>query len=153
REALEFLSTNAFSEKAFRLSPTLMNKLAIERLPGLDWMSYYNAQRLDYPWHDAVLRLQSGLLGRLYDPVTLGRIQDNELRFTAKEKPFRMADLFSGLNASIWSELDTGAGEVTSLRRNLQREHLRRLIRLVLREQPALGARTAFSPPPPPAAP
>jgi hypothetical protein len=153
REAMDFLSTNAFSEKSFVLPASVMNKLAIERLPGLD-PSYFSAQRLDYPWHDAVLSLQRGLLNRLHNPITLARIQDNELRFGPKEKPFRMVDLFSGLSASIWSELDTGAGEIPSLRRNLQREHLRQLIRLVVRQQPQTAAAPggfAAAPPPPPA--
>jgi len=73
----------------------------------------------------------------------LARVQDNELRFAANEKPFAMADLFKGLEDAIWSELDTGAGKISSLRRNLQREHLKQLIHLVLRPAPA-------SPPPPP---
>jgi hypothetical protein len=132
REALEFLNTFAFSPRAFRLPPSVMNKLAIERLPTLDAPSYYNAQRLDYPWHDVVLRLQTAVLDRLFHPITLSRVLDNELRFAPGEKPFRMVDLFSGLSASIWSELD-GGGEITSLRRNLQREHLNQLIRLTLR--------------------
>ena len=71
-------------------------------------------------------------------------------------KPFKMADLFSGLNAAIWSELDTGASEITSLRRNLQREQLKQLIRLALRQPPPAAAAggpfavAAPAPPPPP---
>ncbi len=136
REALEFLRTYAFSEKAFQLPPSLLNKLAVERLPGLDFISYFTVQRLDYPWHDAVLNMQRSVLNRLYHPIALARIQDNELRFAAKEKPFTMADLFQGLDRAIWSELDTGAAKISSLRRNLQREHLKQLIRLTLRPAP-----------------
>lgn len=136
REALEFLSVHAFGEKAFQLPASVMNKLAVERMPGLDWPSYYNTQRLDYPWHNQVLGLQRGVLNRLFHPVTLARIQDNELRF-GKERPFRMADLFGAVNTTIWSELEAGTGEIHSLRRNLQREHLRQMIRLTVREQPA----------------
>jgi hypothetical protein len=143
REALDFLSTHAFSEKAFRLSPSLMNKLAVERLPALD-PTYYSIQRLDFPWHDNVLNIQRAVLNRLYHPITLSRVLDNELRFAAGEKSFKMNDLFSGLNASIWSELDTGAKEITSLRRNLQREHLKQLIRLTLRQ--GTPAPTGFGP-------
>jgi hypothetical protein len=143
REALEFLRSYAFSEKAFQLPPGLLNKLAIERLPGLDFVSYYFTQRLDFPWHDTVLALQHEVLDRLYNPIVLSRIQDNELRFAANETPFAMADLFAGLNASIWSELDTGPTAISSLRRNLQREQLKQLIRLTLRTAPP-------GPPPPP---
>jgi hypothetical protein len=44
-----------------------------------------------------------------------------------------MADLFNGLDSAIWSELDNGASKISSLRRNLQREHLKQLVRLLLR--------------------
>jgi len=136
REALEFLRTYAFSEKSFQLPPGVLNKLAIERQPGLDWIGYFTTQRLDFPWHDAVLGLQRNVLNRLYHPVLLARVQDNELRFPAKEKPFTMADLFQGLHTAIWSELESGGTKISSLRRNLQREHLKQLIRLVLRPAP-----------------
>ena len=142
REALEFLSTYAFGEKSFQLPPDLLNKLAREHLPGLDFASYYFTQRLDVPWHDTVLSLQREVLDRLYNPIVLSRVQDNELLFAGNETKFTMADLFSGLDATIWSELDNGASGISSLRRNLQREQLKQLIRLALR--------TAPPPPPPP---
>jgi hypothetical protein len=133
REAMDLLSEHCFGPKAFRVSPDLLNRLAVERIYGLD-PSYWNIQRLDYPWHDVVLNVQRSVLARLLHPVTLGRVLDNELRFAANEKPFKMADLFGGLNASIWSELDGGAAEISSLRRNLQREHLKQLVAITLRE-------------------
>ena len=136
REALEFLRTYAFSEKSFQLPPGVLNKLAIERLEGLDWISYFLTQRLDFPWHDSVLALQRNVLNRLYHPVLLNRVLDNEVRFPANEKPFTMADLFKGLDTAIWSELDSGTLKISSLRRNLQREQLKELIRLVLRPAP-----------------
>lgn len=134
REALDLLRTFAFKEDNFSLPSTLLNKLAIERLPALGGIgAMVDNPRIDYPWHDSVLNLQKSVLGRLFNPVTLARIQDNELRFDPGEKPFTMADLFSGLDHAIWSELDGGATRISSLRRNLQREHLKQLIRLVLR--------------------
>jgi len=136
REALEFLRTYAFSEKSFQLPPGVLNKLAIERQPGLDFLSYFLVQRLDFPWHDSVLNLQRNVLNRLYHPILLARVQDNELRFPPNEKPFTMAELFKGLDSAIWSELDAGAPKISSLRRNLQREHLKQLIHLVLRPAP-----------------
>jgi hypothetical protein len=48
-----------------------------------------------------------------------------------------MSELFQGLQDSVWSELKSpGAVEVNSFRRNLQREHVRRLQLLVLRQDP-----------------
>ena len=77
--------------------------------------------------------LQRAVLTRLFNPVTLARIQDNELRFAPDENPFTMAELFQGLDSAIWTELDGAAEKISSLRRNLQREHLKQLIRLTLR--------------------
>ena len=134
REALELLRTYAFKEGNFSLPPSLLNKLAIERLPALGGIDgLFNTARIDFPWHDSVLNLQKPVLGRLFNPVTLARIQDNELRVAPNEKPFTMADLFGSLDNAIWSELDGGSAKISSLRRNLQREHLKHLIRLVLR--------------------
>ena len=158
REALDFLATSAFGAKAFQVPASVQNRLAIERVPGLDATAYFGAQRLDYPWHDAVLNIQRTVLARLYNPITLSRVQDNELRFAKGVKPFRMADLFNGLNGAIWSELDGGAPEITSLRRNLQREQLKQLIRIALRQPPPalpaaggpFGPAAAAPPPLPP---
>jgi len=140
REALEFLRTYAFSEKSFQLPPSLLNRLAIERFQGLDFFSsFFGTQRIDFPWHDSVLTLQRNVLNRLFHPVLLNRVLDNELRFAPGEKPFLMADLFHGLDTAIWSELDTAPGRISSLRRNLQREYLKQLIRLVQRPAPPVA--------------
>ncbi|HYA98103.1 MAG TPA: zinc-dependent metalloprotease [Methylomirabilota bacterium] len=138
-EALEFLRSAAFSEKSFELPPGLINKLAIDRQEGLDFISYFLIQRLDLPWHDAVLNLQRNVLNRLFHPVLLNRVLDNELRFAPGEKTFTMADLFRGLDTAIWSELDTNPAKISSLRRNLQREHLKQLTRVLLRPMPPQG--------------
>ena len=156
REALDFLRTYAFGEKAFTLPEGLLNKAAIDRQPGLDFLAYFRVQRLDVPWHDAVLGTQGAVLNRLYHPIVLSRILDNELQFAPGEKVFTMADLFEGLDSAIWSELDKPAPKISSLRRNLQREQLRDLTRLVLRPPqppPAGPPPSPFAPPPPPPSP
>jgi hypothetical protein len=150
QEALEFLNTYAFGPKAFRVPGSVLNKLAVDRIPTLD-ASYYNVQRLDYPWHSAVLNTQRAILNRLFHPITLARILDNELRFAPGEKQFKMVDLFSGLNRSIWSELDGGAGEISSLRRNLQREYVNQMISMTLRTAPQTGVDLIGTGTPPPA--
>jgi hypothetical protein len=134
REAMTLLTSKLFSEGAFTLPASLLDKTAIDRLEPIDWPSYYNQVRFDYPWHDAVLGLQRTILDRLYHSVTLQRLLDNELHFGAGVKPYKMADMFQALDAAIWSDVTPGRREVSSLRRNLQREHLRQLMRLALRE-------------------
>ena len=46
-------------------------------------------------------------------------------------------EVYETLQASVWSELRTG-GEIDRLRRNLQREHLKRLQSLLTRGSPNL---------------
>jgi hypothetical protein len=134
KAALEFMRQYCFSEEAFHLSPELYNKLAPERLPGLDGLDgLFGAQRLDTPWHDSVLNLQRAVLQRLHASTTLARLQDNDLRFKAGDERFGMADMFLGLETAIWAELEHPIRQISSLRRNLQREHLKTLSRLTLR--------------------
>jgi hypothetical protein len=134
KEALEFMRQYCFSEEAFQLSPELYNKLAPERLPGLDGLNgLFGTTRLDTPWHDSVLNLQRAVLARLHASTTLSRLQDNELRFKEGEPRFGMADMFLGLETAIWAELHHPVKQISSLRRNLQREHLKTLSRISLR--------------------
>lgn len=150
RRALALLAQDAFGDRAFQISPDIQRRLAAERSEPIDWFNYYRQVRLDFPWHDAVLGIQRMALTRLLSPVTLGRIQDNELRFEPKEKPFRMADLFAGLDGAVWSELDQGRREIPSLRRNLQREYLKRLIRMTVRQDAGGGSAAGWNPLTPP---
>lgn len=134
KEALEFMRLYCFSEEAFELSPDLYNKLAPERLPGLDGINgLFGTTRLDTPWHDSVLNLQRAVLARLHASTTLARLQDNELRFKEGAERFGMADMFLGLETAIWAELHHPVKQISSLRRNLQREHLKTLSRISLR--------------------
>jgi hypothetical protein len=108
----------------------------MERLPGVSGIDGVISLdgRNDYAWIESILNLHRALLARLYTPLTLGRLQDNEMRFTAGEKVFTMADMFAGLDSAIWSELDNNSsGKITALRRNLQREQLKQLVRLTVR--------------------
>jgi hypothetical protein len=133
REALAFLKEYAFSDKAFTIGPELHRRLAIDRLPGLNWIAFFGITRLDYPWHNAVLARQAAVLGRLYHPITLARIQDSQLMTPKGQKPFTMLEMFQELDRSIWSELDQGSATISSLRRNLQRQQTDVLITLALR--------------------
>jgi hypothetical protein len=138
KQAMEFMREHCFSEEAFQLSPALYNKLAPERLPGLDGLDGLYGARLDMPWHDNVLSLQRAVLQRLHAPATLARLQDSELRFKSTEDRFTTADMFLGLESAIWAELHHPGSKISSLRRNLQREHLKTLSHLALRSYPGI---------------
>ena len=83
---------------------------------------------------------QSRILDQLLSPITLTRIHDSELKVPADEEVFAAADLIEDLTGGIFAELDDlSEGDYTnrhpaisSLRRNIQREFMKRLGRLAL---------------------
>jgi uncharacterized protein DUF4953/uncharacterized protein DUF5117/uncharacterized protein DUF5118 len=134
REALEFLKQRAFSDTAFNFSPELLNSLAPER-----WTHWgiKEPRRLDYPIHERVLRTQALTLGRLYGPLTLARVLDNERKCKPGENCVTLPEVFRETTQAIWSELELKADAkqptdreplISSFRRGLQREHLKTLI-------------------------
>lgn len=130
RKALEFLRTKIWSATAFEISPDLLNKLQFGRFRDFE-NSQFKTTRLDYPFHDAVLGVQSEALNEFYNPTKLSRFQDMELLHTVPSNRFTMEEAFVGVRQAIWSELETRSN-VNTFRRNLQGKHLEHLIKLVL---------------------
>jgi len=130
RQALAFLTREVFGPEAFRFSPRLLNKLAVERFPDLEG-AIWSAERNDLPIHSLVLAIQSVPMNRLYSRISLGRLNDLEARYGAGDEAFTMAEMFSSVRKAVWSELQTKSN-VNSFRRNLQRRHLQTLIDLVV---------------------
>lgn len=133
RRALEFLASKVWAPDTFQAPADLLNKLQFERFWDFEF-SVWTTPRLDYPLHDLALAAQSGVLDDFYAPVKLARLQDQELKYSNPNDRFTMADMFVGIRQAIWSELDSGE-TINSFRRNLQRAHLARIIRLVLKPQ------------------
>ena len=133
RQALQLVRDNLFSPTAFKFTPQLLNKLQNERF--IDFNNF-TPSRQDVPIHAAVLSLQRQVLDRLFHPVLLSRVQDTEVKVSPPEKPFTMGELFTGVQDSIWAETKApGASlNINSYRRSLQREHLRKMIGMVLRD-------------------
>ncbi len=131
RAALHFLIKNYFAPEAFQFDPEFLNKLAPERFWDFQG-TVFRMWRLDFPIHGVVQVLQATALLRLYDPLVLQRIQDNEIRFPKGEKPFTMAELFQGVRNAVWQELDQGSN-INSFRRELQRMHLQVLNRMLVK--------------------
>jgi len=136
RNALTFLTSNIFSKNAFQFSPDLLNKLAAERFWDFEG-TVWKMTRIDYPIHGIIQLIQVLPMQRIYDPMVLQRVQDNELRFKKGETPFTMAQLFADTRKAIWQELDEGSN-INSFRRELQRMHLYFLGNMVVKNPPML---------------
>ena len=137
RRALSFLMENAFQDEAFGLSPELVRKLGVQYFPDAPG---YRALSSDanFEVHDTVAGVQATALSLVMNPTKLRRIYDNEFRTQGQEGAVTLAEVFGSISSAVWSELDQeGSGSYTagrpmisSLRRNLQREHLERLVDL-----------------------
>lgn len=137
RKALAFVINNAFKDEAFGLSPELVTAMGLDK-----WYDDSNSMMEESTWpiHDRIMGIQASALTSLMNPTTLKRVYDNEFRTPADQDSFTLPELLNTVTAGVWSELDAKAeGEysprkplISSLRRNLQREHLERLIDLTL---------------------
>src|SRR5205823_11782483 len=82
--------------------------------------------------YDRILAIQRIVLNQCFNGSVLSRIQNQELQTDPDAKPLRVSEVFNSLSEGIWSELNLGADSISTIRRNLQREHLRRLSTLVI---------------------
>ncbi|MBL8759457.1 MAG: zinc-dependent metalloprotease [Phycisphaerae bacterium] len=136
REALKFVCEQAFREESFGLTPDLLAYLTADRRddPG--------GGRAGPEWavHDQIGGMQAAAITQLMNPAKLRRILDNEVRTPKEKDALTLVELFDTVTGAIWTELESKSGGsytvrnpmISSLRRNLQREHLERLIDLSL---------------------
>lgn len=138
RECLKFLVENILSDKAFQFSPSLLRRLATEKWG--DWGSPISSNDVSYPTLERVLDIQRIALAQCLNPRVLARLQNQELQSDPGSDPLRMEEVFRALTGGVWSDLDvpaTADGKprklaLTTVRRNLQREYVRRLNGMVL---------------------
>jgi hypothetical protein len=142
REALAFLADQILSDKAFKFSPALLRRLVRERWYDSDMMFFFGGG-VDYPINEEILGIQKIVLGQCLAPDVLARLQNQELSADVGSEPLKMAEVFRALTDGVWSELAKAAADssgdgkgrnlaLSTIRRNLQREHLRRLCTMVL---------------------
>jgi hypothetical protein len=133
REALQFLTESILSDKAFQFSPALLRRLTTEYWShwGSGSMNLLSGG-IDYPIYGRVLAIQRIALSQCFSPTVLSRLQNQELQTDPRSKPLKMEEVFSTLTESVWSELNGGDTCYSTIRRNLQREHLRRLMTMVV---------------------
>ncbi len=139
REALKFVIDTTFNDDAYGLTPKLLERMSVDKwLDG--GFSFGSSREATWPIHDRILGVQASALTWLMNPTTLRRVYDNELRLPADQDALTLPELLRTINAAVWSELDVECPDdrndrqpmISSLRRNLQREHMQRLVDLIL---------------------
>ena len=143
RDALDTLARGVLAADSFRLSAALQRKLAPDFNQRFDAFAGGGGPvATDYSIIGNVLEMQRALLAQLMSDGVAGRLLDSEGKVapTSAGKPgdsFRLSELYATLTRAVWSDLS--AGDITSPRRELQREHLNRLSASLLR--PSGGVR------------
>jgi len=144
REALTFLNEQILSDQAFKFSPALLRRLATEHWYHWGNDSLLGGSSSTVSINQRVLAIQKIVLGHCLDADVLARIQNQELQADSGSEPLKLAEVFRVLTDGIWSELakiaEKPGGEgkelkLSTIRRNLQREHLRKLCGMVLGNQ------------------
>ncbi|MEY4564367.1 MAG: hypothetical protein RLZZ618_3644, partial [Pseudomonadota bacterium] len=128
RDALRFLADGLFSADSFRFKPAFLTRLTP------DYDDSNRGGPVSIPSN--VLAVQTPVLDRLLSPGTAVRLIELPLYVDPKSAGARhlisLSEVYATLQAAVWSELKTGQ-EIDGLRRNLQREHLRRVQVLLVR--------------------
>ena len=137
RMALKLITDGLFRAESFKFKPEFVARLVpdqFDRWMGLTTGSGNLAAitNPDVSISGAVLALQRGALDLLMADGVAARIIDAPSKMTDARQAFALSELYDTLQGAIWSELKIG-GDINPLRRNLQREHLRRVVNALIR--------------------
>jgi hypothetical protein len=133
RKALVFLNEQIFAVDSFRFKPEFLASLTPE------YIDFNRAGPFSVP--QTVLALQTAALDSVLDAGTARRLLELPMYLgdEGKRGAISLNEVYSTIQAAVWSELKTGK-EIEPMRRSLQREHLKRLQALLTRPSPALPA-------------
>jgi hypothetical protein len=118
REALKLVTEGLFRTDSFRFNPEFLSRLAADPLESHGDRSFSLPEK--------VLQVQSQVLDRLMSEGVASRLLDSGFKVAETSKGLSLAELYDTLQASIWSDLKGGA-DIPLMRRNLQREHVKRV--------------------------
>jgi hypothetical protein len=126
REALQFLASGLFTVDSFRFKPQFLASLAP------DYNEWVRGGPVSIP--GAVLQLQTVALDRLLSPGTASRLLDLPMYLPEPERRgiISLHEVYTTIQSAVWSELKRGS-DIEPMRRNLQREHLKRVQALLTR--------------------
>jgi len=120
REALKLVTDGLFQPDSFRFKPEFLSRLAA------DPFEVGVGEKANFSLAQRVLKVQTDVLDRLMGDATAARLLDSSLKTGDSKKALSVSDLYDTLQNAIWSDLK-GAGDIPLMRRNLQREHVKRL--------------------------
>jgi hypothetical protein len=124
REALQMLTGSLFKADSFQFSPQTISRLGADNFtPRL---------RQDVSVGARVLSLQAAALDQLMSDGVAVRLIDSQEKLADRKLALSLAELYGSVQQAVWSELKSGK-DIGGMRRNLQREHLKRLVASLVR--------------------
>ena len=131
RRAIKFIVDNAFNSDSFGLDPETLSYLQSD-----NWYDEGYSTAHSYPVASSVLGIQASAMTGLINPNRLTWIMDNEIRTPEGDDALTVPEVFGAIRETVW-ELPDLSGSYTNrsplidqLDRNLQMEHLSRMIDL-----------------------
>jgi hypothetical protein len=131
RVALNLITQDFFNADSFRFKPEFLARI------GIDYFERPPNPVISIA--DAVMNVQKSILDHLMSDDVAARLIDSRDKVADGGRVLRLSELQETLQSAIWSEARAGT-ETAALRRNLQREHLRRMIGALLRPAAATPA-------------
>lgn len=125
REALNLITDGLFKVDSFKFKPEFVSRIGVDFLNRrIDFSA--GAPSTDPNISGRVLAVQRAVLDVVLADGVAQRLLESQDKVADPGKLLKLSDLYDTLQNAIWSELKTG-GDITSLRRNLQREHVKRV--------------------------
>lgn len=120
REALALVTEGLFRADSFQFKPEFLTRLAAD--PFEDGVG----ERGAFTLASRVLAVQTSVLDRLMGDTVAARLLDSSFKSENGKKALSLSELYDGLQGAIWSDLK-GKDDIPLMRRNLQREHVKRV--------------------------
>ena len=139
RAALHWVVGEAFASASFKFDPRLMSRLGVDQF---ERSGPNRSAGVDFSLPSTVLGVQRSALDALMSETLATRLADAESKVENPGTLLSYSEVQNTLNKTVWSELSPSnkTVDVDSLRRNLQREHLRRLAGGLLRPSSSAAA-------------
>jgi hypothetical protein len=137
RAALDTLLVGVLAPDSFHVSPALQRRLAPDFLERGDATAGGDPVSTDYPVETVMLDLQRQVLSALMSDSLAQRLEDSAPKLDHPETALMPAEVYARLTRVLWTDAanygPTGAGDIPSRRRELQRDHVNRLATVLLR--------------------
>ena len=121
KEALALITKDFFGTDSFKFKPEFIARLATDR---------FERTMSDGSMQTSVALLvagvQKGILDHVYSPAVATRLAEVGMKVNDPKETLGLSDVYDIIQDAIWSEAKTGQ-ETSLIRRNLQREQLRRM--------------------------